>query len=80
MPDLSPAAQDALNAFSDLPEGSTTQRVAAVIRSIARSAVNPDDYEPVCVFEKDYWDYGFSAAVQQINEKLLAIAEELDNA
>lgn len=52
--------------------------VAAAIRASAEQVTKPEDYEALCVYEKDYWDAGFSAAVDVIRGKLFGIADELD--
>lgn len=77
-PPLSPAAQAVLDAVPPFPIHE--QAIAAALRAAGDAVVNPDDYEPACVFDKDYWDAGFSAAVETIREQLLRIAAELEGA
>lgn len=78
MPELSPAAQAVLDAVVFSKPG-LYSGIAAALRAATDAVADPDDYEPACVFDKDYWDAGFSAAVQTIREKLLATAGELEN-
>ena len=90
MADLSPSTQAVLTAVTqqeycldpgDIPNeaGRIGHLVAVALRVAANLVTNPNDYEPLCVYQKDMWDAGFSAAVEDINRKLLAIAAELEN-
>lgn len=89
MTDLSPAAQAVLDAVLSTYADSVPKderlwaiernSVVAALRAAANTVANHDNYETVCVFEADCWDYGYLAAVDTIREKLIAIATELEN-
>ena len=86
---MSPAAQTILDAITlkryDAPHYACPQDLdqirsdaAAAMRAVADQVANPDDYEPMCVFEKDYWDAGFSAGVATVRKAILLVAAELE--
>lgn len=75
MPELSPAAQEVLDAYITGLASKRRNAIAAALRAAA-DLVAPDDYK--CYTRNLEWDAGMEARTDAIREDLLAIADELE--